>query len=63
MFEAAKKFKATSNPNCGFANAWTTWVIFEQPAAWHNVPLATKANGMEGFDTELKFNGPCTWNI
>ena len=35
-----------------------TWVNLEQLSAWHNVPLATKANGLDGFDTELKFNGP-----
>jgi hypothetical protein len=30
----------------------------EQFSAWHNVPLGTKANGIDGFDTELKFNSP-----
>ena len=58
MFEAAKKLKAAGHPNCGFGNAWVTWVNLEQLSAWHNVPLATKANGMDGFDTELKFNCP-----
>jgi sn-glycerol 3-phosphate transport system substrate-binding protein len=58
VFEAAKKLKANGHPNCGFSNAWVTWVNLEQLSAWHNVPLATKTNGMDGFDTELKFNGP-----
>jgi sn-glycerol 3-phosphate transport system substrate-binding protein len=58
VFEAAKKLKAAGHPNCGFSNAWVTWINVEQFSAWHNVPLATKANGMEGFDTELKFNSP-----
>ncbi len=58
VFEAAKKLKANGHPNCGFSNAWVTWVNLEQLSAWHNVPLATKANGMDGFDTELKFNTP-----
>jgi sn-glycerol 3-phosphate transport system substrate-binding protein len=58
VFEAAKKLKASGHPNCGFSNAWVTWVNLEQLSAWHNVPLATKANGMDGFDTELKFNSP-----
>ena len=58
MFEAAKKLKAAGHANCGFGNAWVTWVNLEQLSAWHNVPLATKANGMDGFDTELKFNSP-----
>src|SRR5205823_13335664 len=30
----------------------------EQFDAWHNLPLATKANGLDGADTELKFNTP-----
>ena len=58
VFEAAKKLKAAGHPNCGFGNAWVTWVNLEQLSAWHNVPLATKANGMDGWDTELKFNSP-----
>jgi sn-glycerol 3-phosphate transport system substrate-binding protein len=58
LFDAAKKLKASGHPNCGFATAWTTWVNVEQLSAWHNVPLATKANGLDGFDTELKFNTP-----
>ena len=58
VFEAAKKLKANGHPNCGFTNAWVTWLNIEQLSAWHNIPLATKANGMDGFDTELKFNTP-----
>jgi sn-glycerol 3-phosphate transport system substrate-binding protein len=27
-------------------------------SAWHNVPLSTKANGLDGFDAVLNFNGP-----
>lgn len=56
VFAAAKKLKAAGYDKCGFSNAWVTWVNVEQLSAWHNVPLATKANGMDGFDTELKFN-------
>jgi sn-glycerol 3-phosphate transport system substrate-binding protein len=58
LFEAAKKLKAAGHATCGFSNAWVTWVNVEQLSAWHNVPLATKANGMDGFDTELKINSP-----
>src|SRR5829696_4683862 len=58
VFEAAKKLKAAGHSTCGFSNAWVTWVNLEQLSSWHNVPLATKANGLDGFDTELKFNGP-----
>ncbi len=58
VFEDAKKLKAAGHSTCGFSNAWVTWVNLEQLSAWHNVPLASKANGLDGFDTELKFNGP-----
>jgi sn-glycerol 3-phosphate transport system substrate-binding protein len=58
VFEAAKKLKANGHPNCGFSNAWVTWVNVEQLSAWHNVSLSTKANGLDGFDTVLNFNGP-----
>src|SRR5215475_5968309 len=56
VFEAAKKLKASGHPTCGFSNAWVTWVNLEQLSAWHNVPLSTKANGLDGFDTVLEFN-------
>lgn len=58
VFEAAKKLKAAGFDTCGFSTAWVTWLNIEQFSAWHNVPLATKANGLDGFDTELKFNTP-----
>ena len=58
VFEAAAKLKAAGYATCGFSNAWVTWVNLEQLSAWHNVPLASKANGLDGFDTVLEFNGP-----
>ena len=58
VFEAAKKLKASGHPTCGFSNAWVTWAHIEQFSAWHNVPIGTKANGLDGFDTVLKFNSP-----
>jgi len=58
VFEDAKKLKAAGYATCGFSNAWVTWVNLEQFSAWHNVPLASKANGLDGFDTVLEFNGP-----
>ena len=58
VFEAAKKLKAAGYATCGFSNAWVTWVNVEQLSAWHNVSLSTKANGLDGFDTVLNFNGP-----
>ena len=58
VFEDAKKLKAAGHSTCGFSNAWVTWVNLEQLSAWHNVPLASKANGLDGFDTGLEFNAP-----
>src|ERR1700687_899676 len=58
VFEDARKLKAAGYATCGFSNAWVTWVNLEQLSAWQNVPLSTKANGLDGFDTTLEFNGP-----
>ena len=55
--EAAKKLKA-AGIECPLTTAWPTWTQFENFSAIHNVPLATKVNGMAGLDTELKFNSP-----
>jgi sn-glycerol 3-phosphate transport system substrate-binding protein len=58
VFDHAKKLKGAGFNTCGFGNAWVTWVNLEQFSAWHNVPLATRANGLDGFDTELRFSSP-----
>jgi sn-glycerol 3-phosphate transport system substrate-binding protein len=58
VFAAAKKLKAAGYENCGFSNAWATWLNIEQFSAWHNIPIGTKGNGMDGFDTVLTFNNP-----
>jgi len=57
LFADARKLHAT-NPTCGFSSAWITWGLIEQFSAWHNVPIGTKANGLDGFDTVLEFNTP-----
>ena len=56
-FEMAKKLKS-AGISCPLSNAWAPWALIEQFSAWHNLPIATKANGLDGFDTELKFNSP-----
>lgn len=58
VFDYAKKLKAAGWSTCGFSSAWYSWVMIEQFSAWHNIPIATKANGLAGFDTELKINSP-----
>src|SRR5215510_4095739 len=56
LIEAARKIKATGAAPCAFTTAWPTWTQFEQFSAIHDVPLATRANGMAGLDAELKIN-------
>jgi sn-glycerol 3-phosphate transport system substrate-binding protein len=56
-FDAARKIRA-SGSNCGFTAAWITWTQLEQFSAWHNLPISTKANGLDGVDTQLKINSP-----
>jgi sn-glycerol 3-phosphate transport system substrate-binding protein len=58
VFQSAKTLRASGSATCGFSTAWTTWANIEQFSAWHNLPLSTRANGLDGFDTELTFNGP-----
>ena len=55
-FEAASKLHAAGYDKCGIATGWITWANIEELSAWHNQPLATKANGLDGFDTVLTFN-------
>src|SRR5260221_7435374 len=58
VFDAAKKLKAAGHATCGFSNAWAAWAHIEQFSGWHHVSISTKANGLDGFDTALDFNGP-----
>ncbi len=55
---AAQKIRAANATPCAFTTAWPTWAQFEAFGAIHDVPLATKGNGMDGLDTELKINSP-----
>ncbi len=58
VFDDAKKLHAAGNPTCGLSASWITWGLIEQFSAWHNVPIGTKANGLDGFDTKFVFNTP-----
>ncbi|UUP19713.1 sn-glycerol-3-phosphate ABC transporter substrate-binding protein UgpB [Nitratireductor thuwali] len=46
-----------SGSACPFTTAWQSWIHLENLGAYHNVPFATQANGFEGVDAELVFNG------
>lgn len=56
--EAARKIKAAGAAPCAFTTAWPTWTQFEQFSAIHDVPFASRANGMAGLDAELRINSP-----
>jgi sn-glycerol 3-phosphate transport system substrate-binding protein len=42
----------------GMVTSWQSWIQVENYSAIHNIPFATKANGYEGLDCELKINNP-----
>jgi sn-glycerol 3-phosphate transport system substrate-binding protein len=54
---AAAKLKASGH-KCPFTTAWQGWTQLESFSTWHNVELATKANGLAGWDARLKANSP-----
>jgi sn-glycerol 3-phosphate transport system substrate-binding protein len=43
---------------CGFTTSWPSWINIENFSAFHNLPLATRANGFGGLDAVLTFNNP-----
>ena len=62
LVEACRTLKAKAAGGSAtwapLTTSWPTWIQLEQFSAIHNLPYATKANGFEGLDAELKFNGP-----
>ncbi len=52
------KWASKSQDLVASTSAWLTWIQFETYSAIHNLPFATKADGFEGLDAELKVNGP-----
>ncbi len=54
---AAKRLRA-AGAACGLTTSWPSWINVENFLAFHNYPIATKANGFGGLDAELVFNNP-----
>ncbi|MGP9813985.1 sn-glycerol-3-phosphate ABC transporter substrate-binding protein UgpB [Rhodopseudomonas sp. NSM] len=54
---AAKRLVAAGAP-CGFTTSWPSWINVENFSAYHNLPLATRSNGLGGMDAVLVFNNP-----
>jgi sn-glycerol 3-phosphate transport system substrate-binding protein len=43
---------------CGFTTSWPSWINIENFSAYHNLPIATEANGFNGLEAVLTFNNP-----
>ena len=53
----AKRLR-TAGAACGFTTAWPSWINVENFSAFHDLPIATKSNGLGGLDAVLTFNNP-----
>ncbi|SBW06684.1 glycerol-3-phosphate transporter subunit; periplasmic-binding component of ABC superfamily [uncultured delta proteobacterium] len=51
-----KKMKDAGAVKFGMVSGWQSWVQLESFSTWHNVPFASKENGMAGLDAELLAN-------
>jgi sn-glycerol 3-phosphate transport system substrate-binding protein len=58
VMAAAAKIKTSGASQCAYTTGWPSWVHVENFSAWHNVPIATKENGMAGLDTVFQINSP-----
>jgi sn-glycerol 3-phosphate transport system substrate-binding protein len=56
--EAAAKRLRSAGVGCGFTTAWPSWINIENFLAFHDLPIATKSNGLGGLDAVLVFNNP-----
>jgi sn-glycerol 3-phosphate transport system substrate-binding protein len=54
---AARKLRKSGIP-CGFTTHWPSWVNVENFSAFHDIPIATEANGLGGLDATLTINNP-----
>jgi sn-glycerol 3-phosphate transport system substrate-binding protein len=56
--EAAARRLRQSGVPCGFATDWPSWVNVENFSAFHDIPIATRSNGLGGLDAVLTINNP-----
>jgi sn-glycerol 3-phosphate transport system substrate-binding protein len=52
---AARKLRQSGVP-CGFSTDWPSWVNVENFSAFHDIPVATRSNGLGGADAVLTVN-------
>jgi sn-glycerol 3-phosphate transport system substrate-binding protein len=55
--EFSRRIIGAGAAKCGFSTGWPSWILFENMAAWHDLPFATHQNGFGGVDTQLLVNG------
>jgi sn-glycerol 3-phosphate transport system substrate-binding protein len=55
--EFSKRIVSAGAAKCGFSTGWPSWILFENMAAWHDLPFATNQNGFRGVGTQLLVNG------
>lgn len=55
---AVQAIKSKGAAATASTSSWFSWIQLETYAAMHDLPFATKANGFEGLDTELRVNTP-----
>lgn len=56
---AAPTMARSSGPQLmATTTSWFAWIQLEEFSAIHNLAFASKADGFDGLDTELKFNAP-----
>jgi len=58
VMAAAAKIKTSGTSECAYTTGWPSWAHVENFSAWHNVPIGTRANGMDGLDTVFQINTP-----
>jgi sn-glycerol 3-phosphate transport system substrate-binding protein len=51
--EFSRRIISAGAAKYGFSTGWPSWILFENMAAWHDLPFATNQNGFGGFDTQL----------
>jgi sn-glycerol 3-phosphate transport system substrate-binding protein len=55
--EFSKRILSAGAAQCGFSTGWPSWILFENMAAWHDLPFATNQNGFDSGNTRLLVNG------
>jgi sn-glycerol 3-phosphate transport system substrate-binding protein len=58
LITVARALKAKSATASPMTSSWFSWVQLECFSAMHDIPFATRANGFEGLDAELRVNTP-----